>query len=78
MANYEIERLTTIMKYTCCIIFCHNNHPHMLLNASTTLLYSRSMPRAVLAFVLLHRRQKASTTLGNVRDYKEVVLYIQS
>jgi hypothetical protein len=32
------------------------------------------MPRAVLAFVLLHRRQKASTTLGIVREYKEVVL----
>jgi hypothetical protein len=32
------------------------------------------MPRAVLAFVLLHRRQKASTTLGIAREYKEVVL----
>ena len=32
------------------------------------------MPRAVLAFVLLHPRQKASTTLGIVREYKEVVL----
>ena len=25
MVNYEIERLTTIMKYTCCISFGHYN-----------------------------------------------------